>query len=71
MNKSKIKNLEKALLKDETEKITCIEVTIIGRNKEPEKILRMKLTEPKKTFKKVLIDENGKRVSNPEMVEVN
>ncbi len=70
MNKSKIKNLEKALLKDETERITCIEVTLIGRNKEPEAILRTELAEPKKTFKKVLIDESGKKIKNPEFVEV-
>ena len=70
MNKQKIKNLEKSLLNDETENVTCIEVTIIGRNKKPEEILKMELTEPKKTFKKVLIDESGKRIKNPEFVEV-
>ena len=59
MNKSKIKRLEKSLLNDETENVTCIIVTIHAVDKEPRKM------------KMVLIDENGKRVSNPEMVEVN
>ena len=39
-------------------------------NKEPETILKMKLTEPKKTFEKVLIDESGKKIKNPEFVEM-
>ena len=59
MNKQKIKNLEKSLLNDETENVTCIIVTIHAIDKETRKM------------KMVLIDENGKRVSNPEMVEVN
>lgn len=58
MNKSKIKNLEKFLLKDETGIVTCICITIHSVDKEPKKM------------KMVLIDENGKRVLNPEMVEV-
>ena len=70
MSKQKIKNLEKLLLGNKTDpKITCVEVTIIGEYGAQE-ILKMVLTEPKKTYKKILIDENGKKIKNPKFVEV-
>lgn len=58
MNKQKIKNLEKSLLNDETENVTCIIFTIHAVDKEPRKM------------KMVLIDESGKKIKNPEFVEV-
>ena len=59
MNKSKIENLEKAILKDETENIECINVVIYGRDKQPKEIMKMRL-----------IDENRKKIKNPKMLRV-